>query len=36
LIRLIAWLEVGLIVGIFVGTAAKKTLRRLVEMSPKA
>lgn len=36
LIRIIAGLGVGLVVGIFVGSLAKKTLRRLVEVSPKA
>jgi hypothetical protein len=35
LIRIIAGLGVGLVVGICIGVLAKKTLRRLVEFSPK-
>jgi hypothetical protein len=36
LVRIIAGIGVGLAVGIFIGSLAKKTLRRLVEVSPKA
>jgi hypothetical protein len=36
LVRVLAGIGVGLAVGIGVGMLAKKTLRRLVEVSPKA
>ena len=36
LFRVIAGIVVGLLVGLGVGLLAKKTLRRLVELSPKA
>ena len=36
LLRVVAGLGVGLVVGISVGALAKRTLRRLVDVSPKA
>jgi hypothetical protein len=36
LLRVIAGIGVGLLVGLGIGALAKRTLRRLVEVSPKA
>lgn len=36
LVRVVAGITVGLLVGLGIGFLAKKTLRRLVELAPKA